>query len=289
MMRTLSHVRATSAARCTGVALAALAALGAARAGAQCAGDCNGNGMVAINELIVGVNIALGTAAVSQCASFDVNGDGQVAINELIAAVNSALGGCQDVATATPTPTATRTTGGGTPTFTPTASASCGNGNVEFGQGETCDDGNTKEGPGDTCPANCRIAACQPSGETVTADVVFATDPAEVLVAGLTVFVRYPDGVVDVPGSDNDAAVQAAVTSEFFSVTPNDYNYGLAAVLIDPFFLGVTQGTAVTIELARCGGAGVPPASAFSCRVVDASDPTPVSITDQVTCHVELR
>jgi len=74
-------------------------------ASAQCTGDCNDDGSVAINELIVGVNIALGSAAVSGCPSFDVNSDGSVAINELIAAVNAALNGCP----ATPTPEATGT------------------------------------------------------------------------------------------------------------------------------------------------------------------------------------
>jgi hypothetical protein len=59
-----------------------------------CAGDCNGDGSVAINELITGVNIALGSAAVSLCPSCDTSGDGSVAINELIAAVSRALNGC---------------------------------------------------------------------------------------------------------------------------------------------------------------------------------------------------
>ena len=62
--------------------------------GAGCAGDCNGDGMVPINELIAGVNIALGNSPVSTCEAFDVNGDGEVTINELIAAVNAALNGC---------------------------------------------------------------------------------------------------------------------------------------------------------------------------------------------------
>ena len=67
----------------------------ASRAPAQtCVGDCNGDGMVAINELIIGVNIALGAAPLSQCPSFDVNGDNMVGINELITAVNNALGMC---------------------------------------------------------------------------------------------------------------------------------------------------------------------------------------------------
>ena len=60
----------------------------------SCAGDCNGDGEVAINELIQGVNIALDNAAVSTCPAFDRDGDGQVVVSDLIAGVNSALGGC---------------------------------------------------------------------------------------------------------------------------------------------------------------------------------------------------
>jgi len=60
----------------------------------SCVGDCNGDGMVAINELITGVNIALGSLPLSNCPAFDQNGNGMVGINELIAAVNNALNGC---------------------------------------------------------------------------------------------------------------------------------------------------------------------------------------------------
>jgi hypothetical protein len=66
----------------------------ASAASAQCVGDCNDDGMVAINELIIGVNIALDAAPLSQCPSFDPNGDDMVGINELITAVNNALGTC---------------------------------------------------------------------------------------------------------------------------------------------------------------------------------------------------
>ncbi len=62
--------------------------------GGTCVGDCNGDGQVAINELIQGVNISLGTLDVSVCEAMDENRDGQVSINELIRAVNNALGGC---------------------------------------------------------------------------------------------------------------------------------------------------------------------------------------------------
>lgn len=66
---------------------------------AACRGDCNSDGMVTINELITGVNIALGNTALEQCPSFDGDGDGSVAINELIAAVNNALNGCEHIST----------------------------------------------------------------------------------------------------------------------------------------------------------------------------------------------
>jgi CARDB protein len=59
-----------------------------------CAGDCNDDAMVGINELITGVNIALGAQPITACAAFDANHDQMVGINELIAAVNNALNQC---------------------------------------------------------------------------------------------------------------------------------------------------------------------------------------------------
>ena len=82
----------------------------------SCAGDCDLDGKVTINELITGVNITLDELAPAECPVFDRNGDGVVAINELIAAVNNALCGCGR-ACPTPTPTLTATV---TPTFTRT-------------------------------------------------------------------------------------------------------------------------------------------------------------------------
>lgn len=59
-----------------------------------CAGDCNNDQQVAVNELVLAVNIALGNAPASQCPSVDRNGDGTVTVSELIQAVNAALNGC---------------------------------------------------------------------------------------------------------------------------------------------------------------------------------------------------
>ena len=96
-----------------------------APAQAQCVGDCNGDGMVAINELITGVNIALGTQPVSACPAF-ANGQGEVDIAQLIKGVNNALNGCPvvDTPTATEVPTEPATaTVTEAPTETPTLPA----------------------------------------------------------------------------------------------------------------------------------------------------------------------
>ncbi len=106
-------------ARCLVWTAGAVMLLFSPRVSAQsCVGDCNGDGEVAINELIIGVNIALGNNTVETCPEFDDNDDGEVAINELIIAVNNALTGCPAVEdTSTPTPSDTATW---TPTDSPT-------------------------------------------------------------------------------------------------------------------------------------------------------------------------
>jgi hypothetical protein len=59
-----------------------------------CVGDCDGNGVVDVSELVMGINIALDNAALSQCIAFETTPDGTVAIDELVTAVNNALDGC---------------------------------------------------------------------------------------------------------------------------------------------------------------------------------------------------
>ena len=60
---------------------------------AACAGDCNGDGEVSINEIVGLVNVSLGEAPLT-CPSADLNGDGTIEINELMVVVNNALLGC---------------------------------------------------------------------------------------------------------------------------------------------------------------------------------------------------
>ena len=62
----------------------------------SCIGDCNANGRVQINELIIGVSIALSRSTIDECPVFDGNDSGGVEINELIQAVRAALEGCDE-------------------------------------------------------------------------------------------------------------------------------------------------------------------------------------------------
>jgi DNA-binding beta-propeller fold protein YncE len=57
-----------------------------------CTGDCDGDGIVEVNELVGAVNLALGIPF--DCRRADVNYDRTVTIEELVRAVNLALNGC---------------------------------------------------------------------------------------------------------------------------------------------------------------------------------------------------
>ncbi len=59
-----------------------------------CAGDCDGNRRVTIDELTLGIRIALGLAPVSDCSACDADGDGTVGVEEIVRAVAGALGTC---------------------------------------------------------------------------------------------------------------------------------------------------------------------------------------------------
>lgn len=115
--------------------------------GTPCAGDCDGDGSVAVNELVLGVAISLGNAALEQCLGFDRDGDGYVAVNELVAGVANAVcgcGGCSTPPLATPTRTATPTPP--PPAATATATVALPTAEIE-----------------EACEQNCRLArSCDP-------------------------------------------------------------------------------------------------------------------------------
>jgi hypothetical protein len=66
------------------------------RVGGGCAGDCDSDGSVTVDELVTMVNIALEQLPPSRCSNGDANNDGRITVNELVGAVNSALSDCAD-------------------------------------------------------------------------------------------------------------------------------------------------------------------------------------------------
>lgn len=77
-----------------GVRQFALAAFETPPAQPACAGDCNGDGAVSVNELLTMVNISLDNVAVSACEVGDLNRDTHITIDEILAAIDAALAGC---------------------------------------------------------------------------------------------------------------------------------------------------------------------------------------------------
>ena len=75
-------------------ALPVLCADGAIQVEQPCVGDCDGDGQVTVDEVILGVNIALGNTLLTQCPALDGNLDSLLTIEELVRGVNDALFGC---------------------------------------------------------------------------------------------------------------------------------------------------------------------------------------------------
>lgn len=90
----LPVIERTWAAVLTAVIASVGSGLASAASAQLCVGDCNGDGRVAVNELMAGVGLALSGSPANECAAMDANRDGTVAVYEVVAAVNSALDGC---------------------------------------------------------------------------------------------------------------------------------------------------------------------------------------------------
>lgn len=59
-----------------------------------CVGDCGADGAVTVSDLVRAVNIALGKLSVAECPAATRSGGNVVAITDLVAGVNNALRGC---------------------------------------------------------------------------------------------------------------------------------------------------------------------------------------------------
>jgi hypothetical protein len=88
-----------------------------------CAGDCNGDGEVTVDEVITGVNIALGLVAIEVCLAFDSDAAGGVTVDEVVNAITNALDGCsRPLPTASPSATPAHTASR-SPTLIPVATS----------------------------------------------------------------------------------------------------------------------------------------------------------------------
>ncbi len=61
---------------------------------ALCAGDCNRNGVVTVDETLRMVNIALHNTPPSDCVAGDTNHDGEITVDEILGAAHNELSGC---------------------------------------------------------------------------------------------------------------------------------------------------------------------------------------------------
>ena len=66
-----------------------------------CPGDCDGDGVVAVAELVTAVGVALGGAPLEACAPGDRDADARITVDELLGAVGGALRGCGSSAAVT--------------------------------------------------------------------------------------------------------------------------------------------------------------------------------------------
>ncbi len=146
--------------------------------------------------------------------------------------------------------------------------AVCGDGVRQ--NGETCDDGNTVDG--DACPSNCVINTCAPTQTKVQATISYAKQTS-VSVGSVVTLLDYPDGTVTIPGIGGAASVGAriAVVPTGFSKTANDLDYALRVLISSATGAVLTPGQTYRVSFDLCFNKTPPPATAFTCQVLQAA------------------
>lgn len=59
-----------------------------------CAGDCNRDGQVTVNEIVTSVGIAVAESDLEACPPADIDGSDEVTVDELVVIVDNAMSGC---------------------------------------------------------------------------------------------------------------------------------------------------------------------------------------------------
>jgi cysteine-rich repeat protein len=215
---------------------------------------------------------------------------------------------------ATPTSTSTSSTAIGSttsitvgpqPTTTTTLPPTCGNGMTDTG--EECDDGNTNPGDGctdscticgnnqitapetcddgntlvdDNCPEDCQVASCTPTAEPVQTVTITASRSD---LTSIRFFLDYPDGQVALAGGPGPDLPAGTITDTPGDPTPFDLEHAIRILVSAGFTFDTT--TIAKIDFLGCAGQPVPPASAYGCTVIDASDGSFQNVAG-VTCTV---
>jgi hypothetical protein len=104
-------------------------------------------------------------------------------------------------------------------------------------------------------------------------------------VAGITVFVDYPEGKVTLPGSGSSASGAISNTPPGAFATVNDFDHALREVIASGGT--IAPGLLFRMNFQACTGAAAPTAGDFTCVVTDASDPLGNTVTG-VTCAVTV-
>jgi hypothetical protein len=118
----------------------------------------------------------------------------------------------------------------------------------------------------------------------VVASVSF-TPPAGTGIAGITVFVDYPEGKVTLPGSGASASGSISNTPPSAFATANDFDHALREVIASGS--AITPGLLFRMNFQACQGAPAPTPGEFACLVTDASDPLGNTVVG-VTCTVSV-
>jgi cysteine-rich repeat protein len=157
----------------------------------------------------------------------------------------------------------------------------CGNGLIVAP--ETCDDGNTDNS--DACPSDCIVDNCDPiNGSDTTVSVNFAGSED---VAGITVFLDYPEGKVSIPGSGG--SIPSGIITDtpgFAFAQSNDLDHALRQAVVDG--AAFPSGLLFNVHFEDCNGASAPTAGEFTCTVETAGDANLVEIPG-VTCSVAVN
>ena len=139
--------------------------------------------------------------------------------------------------------------------------------------------------PPDTCPRSCLIDSCA-AGTTTPQDVsVNFSVPPGGEVAGITVFLDYPDAKTSIPGSGSGVGSNIKNLPGGTLPSPNDLDYGLIEGVVS--LTAIQPGRLFTVTFQNCPGAGPLATSDFQCVVKDASDTLGNTVTG-VTCSVSI-